>query len=100
MRSRTEVAIKLLDRRHFGQGGGAELGAIGEAEEDQAPLAVQDRLVDRLSVLIDQLERSADGRLTYYQHEEGPVHVRVDALGGGRDHSLPIDGTFVFDWTR
>ena len=42
---------------------------------------------------------AADGRLTYYQHAEGPVHVRVDALGAGGDHSLPIDGTFVFDWT-
>jgi hypothetical protein len=28
-----------------------------------------------------------------------PVHVRVDTLGQGRDHSLPIDGSFVFDWT-
>ena len=42
---------------------------------------------------------TADGRLTYYQHAEGPVHVRVDALDAGKDHSLPIDGTFVFDWT-
>ena len=42
---------------------------------------------------------AADGRLTYYQHAEGPVHIRVDALDGGRGHTLPVDGTFVFDWT-
>lgn len=42
---------------------------------------------------------TADGRLTYYQHAEGPVHVRVDPLGDGKSYTLPIDGSFVFDWT-
>ena len=42
---------------------------------------------------------AADGRLTYYQHSEGPVHVRVDPLDGTAGHTLPIDGSFVFDWT-
>jgi Tol biopolymer transport system component len=42
---------------------------------------------------------AADGRLTYYQHSEGPVHVRVDPLDGSAGHTLPIDGAFVFDWT-
>ena len=42
---------------------------------------------------------TADGRLTYYQYSEGPVHVRVDPLDGSAGHTLPIDGAFVFDWT-
>jgi hypothetical protein len=42
---------------------------------------------------------AADGRPTYHQHAEGPVHVRVDTLGEGRGPLLPIDGSFVFDWT-
>jgi tricorn protease-like protein len=42
---------------------------------------------------------AADGRLTYYQHSEGPVHVRVDPLDGSAGHTLPIDGAFVLDWT-
>jgi Tol biopolymer transport system component len=42
---------------------------------------------------------AADGRLTCFQHSEGPVHVRVDPLDGTAGHTLPIDGAFVFDWT-
>lgn len=40
------VAQPLLHRAQLGQGGRAELGAVGEAEEDQAPFAVQHRLID------------------------------------------------------
>src|SRR5690606_33495155 len=55
-------AQRLLGGGQGLQRGGADVRAVGEAEEHRAPLAAQDRLVDRPPVLVHQLERPADGR--------------------------------------
>jgi hypothetical protein len=83
------VAERLLGRLQHRQRGRAIVGAVGEAEEDQRPFAVQQGLVNRPAVLVDHLERSAHGRLAGRvpgrDHAADPGraggHARLGALG-------------------
>jgi hypothetical protein len=54
------------------QGAGADVRAVGEAEEHRVPLTLQRRLGGRLAVLVDQLERPA--------HQDG----------GGAESKTPV----------
>jgi hypothetical protein len=77
-------AIRILAERaqnlgHVKKRGRANVGAMRKAEEYQVRLSLQVRIRNRISVLVDELERSADRR--------GGRTAAAKVPGGVEEHS-------------
>src|SRR5439155_830220 len=85
---RIALLAEFVERqRHLVERGRAGIGAMGIAEEDEMPLALELRVAERLAVLVDEMERAANRA-----GEKGPGRTfRVVAVGeadepaGGED---------------
>ena len=73
----------------------------------EAPAHAVAEGVDLLGAVVRGVDMDAERPLALGQADDPHARARplrgrrrrVDALDAGRDRSLPIDGTFVFDWT-